>query len=74
MDKDLMKIKLLKTLEKVEIQIQEVERVAADMGGPARNFTIEPEEVRDRNGNFLMIPLLAARAQVLHALVLLEAS
>lgn len=73
MDKDLMKIKLSSTLERLEFQMQQVEQQAkqqTDRWG----VVVTPEEMMDSRGNFLMSPLLAARAQVLHALVLLGAS
>lgn len=38
----------------------------------ANNMGVDPWKLRDSNGNLAMAPLLAAKAQTLHALVLVN--
>jgi len=54
---------LTRTLSQVNRQIEAVQRDAVAKG-------IEAVDMRDTNGNFVLIPLLAAKAQALHALTL----
>lgn len=56
---------LSKLLGQIEEQIREVETTAAGMNIPAY-------KLRDANGNFVMAPLLAAKAQTWHSLVLMN--
>lgn len=53
------------TLADVNKSISEIERQAKRMG-------TEPHIIRDENGNWALAPLLAAKAQCLHSLVLLQ--
>lgn len=54
---------LLLTLNSIDRQIAHVEATAKDMG-------ISPHPMRDASGAFVLAPLLVAKAQLLHALVL----
>ena len=56
---------LVKTLGHVNLQIQEVVKLAKDM-------ECEPHAVRDTRGGFLLAPLLVSKTQLLHALVLIN--
>lgn len=56
---------LSQTLIEIEHQILIVHREAEVMH-------TEPSLIRDERGNFLLTPLLVGKAQVLHALTLLE--
>lgn len=56
---------LAQTLARINSQIETVEHDAKVMG-------ISPHDMRDATGNYVMIPLLAAKAQCLHALVLVN--
>jgi hypothetical protein len=53
------------TLLDVNKSIAEIERQAKRMG-------TEPHIIRDEHGNWTLTPLLAAKAQLLHSLVLLQ--
>lgn len=55
----------MESFRAVERQIDVVIKEAVKM-------EISALEMRDNNGGFVMIPLLAARAQVLHALAILN--
>lgn len=46
------------TLRRIDNQIEEIERQAAE-------FDCEPHEVRNSDGSYAMIPLLVAKAQIL---------
>lgn len=52
-------------LTDIERQISEVLRTATEL-------KTEPSRVRDSQGNFMLTPLLVAKAQMLHALTLLQ--
>ena len=54
---------LTRTLVQVNAQIEAVRREAVTMG-------IEAVDMKDTHGNFVLIPLLSAKAQALHALTL----
>lgn len=56
---------LMQSLTAINAQIEEVKKEAATMG-------IEPYQMRDHNGSWVFILLLAARVQALHALALLN--
>lgn len=56
---------LSKTLVQINAQITAVENLAAEL-------ECQPYEVKDTRGTFVMAPLLAAKAQCLHALVLIN--
>lgn len=58
---------LAETLARVKTQIDVVNRDAADMG-------ISAHDMKDATGNYVLIPLLAAKAQCLHSLVLVNQS
>lgn len=52
------------SLNSIETQIAVVEKCAAEMG-------IGAHDLRDTNGGWTLTPLLVARAQLLHSVVLL---
>ncbi len=56
---------LMENLKDVERQISEVHRQAEELH-------TEPSRIRDSMGHFILTPLLVAKAQTLHALVLLQ--
>ena len=56
---------LARTVSQINQQIEEVRKQAETMG-------IAAYEMRDTNGAFVLAPLLAAKAQTLHALVLIN--
>lgn len=58
-------VALAQTMAQINAQIEAVGKIAKEMG-----CTIY--EVRDTNGGFTVAPLLAAKAQTLHALVLVN--
>ncbi len=61
----LLRTELAAVLSEINGQIDEVEDQARRMGLPGN-------ELRDKNGNWVMVPLLSAKVQVLHALTLLQ--
>jgi hypothetical protein len=58
---------LLTVLNQVDAQIDDVSQVAHDMG-------IEPVKLRHTSGGWMLAPLLAAKAQALCGLALLDAN
>lgn len=56
---------LARSIAMINRQIEEVKKTAKMM-------EIEPYEVRDAKGSWVMIPLLAGKAQALHALTLVN--
>lgn len=56
---------LVKTLTQVNAQIDEIRKEAEARGIP-------PVKFRDSAGNYILAPLLAAKAQLLHSLVLVN--
>lgn len=60
-----MRQELMSTYREIETQIEEVKKESAAMA-------ISPHKLRDSTGSWALIPLLAARAQILHALALLN--
>jgi hypothetical protein len=56
---------LMDVYREVQSQIDEVTE-------EARGMAISPRKLRDKNGTLVMIPLLAARVQILHSLVMLN--
>ena len=68
MDKQELFGHLEDTLVMIDAQIDEVETQARNWsGGP-----IEPRQIRDTNGGYLLTPLLVSRAHVLAGMALLE--
>jgi hypothetical protein len=53
---------LVEALKDVQFQIDEIKREAD-----------RPFELRSSDGNWVMVPLLSARAQLLHAIVIMNA-
>jgi hypothetical protein len=53
------------TLKDVNTSLAVIERQAKRMG-------VEPQLIRDEHGNWILAPLLVAKAQCIHALVLLQ--
>jgi hypothetical protein len=62
---DILRRDTIRIIKKVDAQIETVEKAAQEMGFP-------PEELKDAHGNWVMIPLLLAKAQAYHTLVLLQ--
>lgn len=56
---------LMRTLTQVSRQIEAIEKAANKDG-------ISQYSLRDTNGNYILTPLLAAKAQLLHALTLIN--
>lgn len=56
---------LSKTLIQINMQIAEIHQEAERM-------EIAPVKMQDATGNYILAPLLAAKAQTLHALVLVN--
>lgn len=56
---------LFRTVAAINIQIDEVKNSAKSRG-------IKPEEMRDANGGWVLVPLLAAKAQCLNALAIIN--
>lgn len=56
---------LVESYQDVQRQLTVVKDTAVSMG-------IEPKDLRDSNGGWVMIPLLLTRVQILHALALLN--
>lgn len=56
---------LSRTMTQVNSQIEEIRAEAKRMGIPA-------EKMRDAHGGYILAPLLAAKAQTLHAIVLVN--
>lgn len=63
---DALRLDLMNLIKEIDSQIQEVKGVAQEMGIP-------PEKLRDRTGNYVMTPLLLAKAQSYAALIQLQA-
>ena len=62
---DIMRRDTVQLLKQIDEQIEEVKRVAKEMG-------IEPHKLRDSNNNWVMIPLLLAKSQAYSMLVQLQ--
>lgn len=56
---------LFRTVTAVNRQIDEVKKRAESLG-------IQPEEMRDENGGWVLSPLLSAKAQCLNALAIIN--
>lgn len=56
---------LMKTYREVTRQIEEVDKAADDVG-------VQTHQLRDLNGNWLLVPLITARVQILHSLAMLN--
>lgn len=56
---------LVKSLGQVNSQIQSVEQQAREMG-------ISVHDLRDTTGNWVVVPLLAAKAQLLHSIAIIN--
>lgn len=56
---------LFRTSVLINLQIEEVKKKAKDAG-------IEATQLRTQDGTWVLIPLLAAKAQVLHALAIIN--
>lgn len=63
---DALRKDVVQLLQRINAQIEEVEKRARRLG-------IQPQEVKDDTGNWVMIPLLLAKAQVYSSLVQLQA-
>lgn len=56
---------IMRAFNQVSRQIEVLEREAAGQD-------VSPHKMQDMNGNFMMTPLLAAKAQLLHSLTLIN--
>lgn len=56
---------LTRTLVQVNQQIEAIKKNGDDRG-------INPYEMRDPNGNFVLVPLLSAKANLLHGLAVVN--
>lgn len=65
MDPKELQKELLRTLDDIKVQAEQIRTAASSMG-------VDPVALRDTNGSWVLAPLLGARAQVLHALAILE--
>ena len=54
------------------VAFQELEKQVNVVKAMARASNVRPEKIRDSKGDLVLSPLLVAKAQTLHALVLLE--
>jgi hypothetical protein len=64
-DPDILRRDTVQLLKQIDAQINEVKKASKQMGFP-------PEELKDANGNWVMIPLLLAKAQAYSTLVMLQ--
>lgn len=62
---DALRKETVQLLKQVNAQIEELNKMAEQMSVP-------PEKVHDHNGGWALTPLLMAKAQCLHTLVLLN--
>lgn len=62
---DILRRDTIQLLKQIDTQIAEITQTAKDMGIP-------PEKLRDSTGNWVMSPLLLAKAQTYGMLVLLQ--
>lgn len=62
---DILRRDTVQLLKQIDAQIKEVEEQARQVGVP-------PEKLRDRSGNWVMSPLLLAKAQAYSTLVQLQ--
>ena len=62
---DILRRDTVELLKSIEAQINQVKKEARQMG-------IAPEEMRDANRNWVMSPLLVAKAQAYSTLVMLQ--
>lgn len=51
---------------------RELGRVIEEVKRQSVSMEIEPHQMRDAQGNWVLAPLIVARAQILHALVLMN--
>lgn len=63
--KVVLREELIKSYRELEAQIKAVEEEAAGMG-------INEFKLRDTSGNWVMIPLVTAKVQILHSFALLQ--
>jgi hypothetical protein len=56
---------LFRTVSQINSSIDKVKKEAQGMG-------VDPLDLRDSAGNWILIPLLAAKAQCLHALAIIN--
>jgi len=64
-NKDSLRRDVIAVIKEIDAQIDEVKEQAARMGVP-------PQKMRDMNGNFVMSPLLLAKAQAYGSLIQLQ--
>lgn len=62
---DILRRDTIQLLRQIDKQIAVVEKASQTMGTP-------PHEIRDANGNWVMIPLLLAKVQIYATLVQLQ--
>jgi hypothetical protein len=56
---------LFRTISQINVMIDKVKAEAASMG-------VESADLRDTKGNFVLVPLISAKAQCLHALAIIN--
>ena len=59
-------------LQELAVAFQELEKQVNVVKAMARASNVRPEKIRDSKGDLVLSPLLVAKAQTLHALVLFE--
>lgn len=62
---DILRKETVQLIRQIDLQIKEVEKFAAEIGG-------EPHQLRDREGNWVLPPLLLAKATAYNTLVMLQ--
>lgn len=64
-NKDSLRRDVIAIIKEIDAQIVEVKEQASEMGIP-------PQKMRDGNANFVMVPLLLAKAQAYGSLIQLQ--
>lgn len=64
-NKDSLRRDTMALIREIDAQIEEVKETATRMGIPS-------QKLQDTNGNWVMSPLLLAKAQAYHSLILLQ--
>lgn len=70
MSKTLLRQQLQSMVSQLDAQIREIQTKTREMSESA-GMRIAPEAVQDMNGNYILAPLLAAKAHALSALACL---
>ena len=67
-----MEIRPLVLRQELMDAYKDVDRQITLVKDEAESMEIQPGELRDGQGNWVMIPLLVAKAQLLHGLIILN--